>query len=138
RGVIICPNYVLSENALAQQKRDLFIAHEICQMRPLYGQELYWRFRAINHWSCQHLPNAEALLDPTPEYALSPLWKRVKSGLEVVLGGLLGDMLERWEYRRKLRRFAGEMKHPHSAAQLDEQQVKGHFNDYGHPVLHKY
>lgn len=138
RGVILCPNYVLSENALAQQKRDLFIAHEICQMRPLYGHELYWRFRAINQWSCEHLPNAEALLDPTPEYALSPLWKLVKNGLETLLGGRLGDRLERWEYRRKLRRFAGEMKHPHSAAQIDEQHVKGHFNDYGHPVLRKY
>jgi hypothetical protein len=30
------------------------------------------------------------------------------------------------------------MQTPHSSARLDEQQVKGHFNDHGNPVLRQY
>ena len=30
------------------------------------------------------------------------------------------------------------MQTPHSAAQLDDQHVKGHFNDHGHPVMQQY
>ena len=37
RGVVVCPNYVLAESALAQDKHDLFMAHEVAQMVPIYG-----------------------------------------------------------------------------------------------------
>ncbi len=138
QGVVLCPNYVLSENALEQSKQDLFIAHEIAQMIPLYGHPLYWEFRSHNDWSCHHLPNAGELLAGAPEYNLGHKWQRVKIGLEYLLGGRLGDWLEHWEYQRKLRRFAHDLHQPDSAAQLDAQHVKGHFNDYGNPVLRKY
>jgi hypothetical protein len=55
-----------------------------------------------------------------------------------LLGGRLGDRLENWEYRRKLRRFQSELQTPYSSAKLDDRHVKGHFNDHGHPVLRKY
>ena len=50
RGIVVCPNYLLAESALAQQKQDLFVAHEVTQMIPLYGRALYERMRAQNHW----------------------------------------------------------------------------------------
>ncbi len=137
-GVIICPNYVLSESALEQNKKDLFIAHEITQMIPIYGHPLYWAFRAVNTWVADHLPNADKTFRDEPEHPPGKFGLTIKRTLEALLGGKLGDRLENWEYQRKLRRFAGDMKTPHSAAQLDEKRVKGHFKDYGHPVLRQY
>ncbi|MEP6989174.1 MAG: hypothetical protein ABI970_26470, partial [Chloroflexota bacterium] len=58
--------------------------------------------------------------------------------LEVVCSGAIGNWIEQWEYQRKLRRFAADMQTPHSSAQVDDTQVKGHFNDHGHPALQKY
>lgn len=136
-GVNICPNYVLAESALAQTRRDIFLAHEVAQMIPLYGQPVYDRFRVENDWVYQQLPNATAPFFAEPDYqlAFSRIIKRI---LEVVCGNVVGDWLEQWEYQRKLRRFSQDLQTPHSSAQLDDKQVKGHFNDHGHPVLNQY
>jgi hypothetical protein len=137
RGVEVCPNYVLSENKLVQERQNIFIAHEVAQMVPLYGHDLYARLRQANAWVSAHLPNAEGVFYQEVEQALG-IWGLGKRLLERLLAGRVGDYLEGWEYRRKLRRFAGEMRQPHAYARLDNEQIKGHFNDHGHPVLHKY
>ena len=136
RGVIVCPNYILAESALAQSKHDLFVAHEVTQMVPIHGQALYEVMRAQNDWVSDFLPNANAPFYNESTPAEKTSWLK-KIG-EFLLGGQIGDALEQWEYRRKLRRFAGEMLTPHSAAQLDDQHVKGHFKDHGHPVMQQY
>jgi hypothetical protein len=139
RGVLLCPNYVLSESALAQSRRDIFIAHEMTQMIPLYGRDLYRHMRAANTWVAEQLPNANsALYAPQDEVDVGRGWGRLKSALEVLFGGALADKLEDWERERKLRRFAPQLRQPHSSAELDDQHVKGHFNDHGHPSLQAY
>jgi hypothetical protein len=138
RGIVICPNYVLAENALEQEQKDLFIAHEIAQMIPVYGEGLYQQFRAANQWADQELPNAQDSFYSGPDASPDRIWSAFKRMAEGLLGGKLGDRLETWEYQRKLARFEPEAHAPHSAARLDESRVKGHFNDYGHPVLRQY
>jgi len=138
QGVEICPNYVLAETALEQDRRDIFMAHEVAQMAPVYGYDLYKRFRLANAWVGFQLPNANDAYYREPEYSPGGLWKAAKRFLEIILGGNLGDWIERWEYRRKLRRFASEMDKPYSSAKLDSNHVKGHFDDHGHPVLQKF
>ncbi|MBI1258342.1 MAG: hypothetical protein GC204_12795 [Chloroflexi bacterium] len=136
RGIVVCPNYLLAESALAQDRHDLFVAHEVTQMVPMYGRELYETMRAQNRWVDDYLPNAVAPFYVEAEPSGQASW--LKQIAEFLLGGRIGDALEQWEYRRKLRRFAGEMLTPHSAAQLDDQHVKGHFKDHGHPVMQQY
>src|SRR5207302_681992 len=51
RGVTLCPNYFLSERALALDEQNLFTAHEVTQMVPLTGSPIYERFRALNQWT---------------------------------------------------------------------------------------
>jgi hypothetical protein len=138
QGMEICPNYVLAESALAQDKRDIFMAHEVAQMVPLYGHGLYEQFRKANAWVSDQLPNAEGAFYVEQEYFPSGPGLIGKHIIEFLLGGNLGDWLEQWEYRRKLRRFEPDMQKPHSSAKLDDSHVKGHFNDHGHPVLREY
>jgi len=140
RGSVICPNYVLAETALSQEREDLYMAHEITQMVPIFGSELYDRMLTINDWVKEHLPNAQNAFYDGRRNAehLRAVGGSVKKLCEWVLGGWIGDWLENWERQRKLRRFSQAMKTPHSAAVLDETKVKGHFEDHGHPVLRKY
>ncbi len=138
QGKEICPNYVLAETSLEQEWRNIFMAHEIVQMVPLYGYSLYQRFRSANHWVEQELPNAEDTYYSEPERPLGWFWGRIKSAMEMILGGSVGNKIEHWEYQRKLQRFAPDMQKPHSSARLDETQIKGHFDDHGHPALQQY
>ncbi len=138
RGIEICPNYVLAANMLTQQRQDIFVAHEVAQMVPLYGHDLYWRLRAENAWVSAHLPNASGVFYMEPERPTGRVWRTLKRLLEWMLSGRLGDWLEGWERRRKLRRFMPDIQRASSAAQLDEHQIKGHFNDHGRRVLQQY
>jgi hypothetical protein len=134
-GVELCPNYLLSSAALTQSQRDLFIAHELAQMVPLTGRALYADMRLANVWTHAYLPNATCPLIQAPSGGHD--WPRGRQLGERWLGGQTGDRLERWEQRRKQRKFNREAARS-PAAQLDPDHVKGHFNDHGQRVLAAY
>ncbi|MBI3241067.1 MAG: hypothetical protein HYZ49_02085 [Chloroflexi bacterium] len=130
-GVNLCPNYLLSETSLLQEQRDLFIAHELAQMIPLTGHDLYWQMRSINGWAAGFLPNADSM--PRPERDAAPRGpaRLGQRWLESLLAGRVGNLLENWERRRKLQKFRPQLRRPATEAVLDETRIKGHFNDYG-------
>jgi len=130
RGIALCPNYVLSEHDLEQQRQDVYIARELAQMQPLYGDAS--AFYAANTWATDYLPHLQMLTEH--EALPMPRWKRVCEGL---LSGRVGEALEQWEYRRKSKRFQAQIQ-PTNAARIDSKQVKGHFQDHGAPILQQY
>jgi hypothetical protein len=137
-GVVLCPNYVLAQTALAQDKRDLFTAHDLAQMVPLVGLAVYAQLRVANPWLARYLPHAQQPLHQEPDLAPRSLGRLLQRAGEWLLSGKLGDALEAWERTRKLRKFAPAAQRPDSAAQLDADHVKGHFDDHGHPILKKF
>lgn len=138
-GWTICPNFVLASDSLSQNRRDVYIAHEIAQAVPVVvSDDLYTAFRQANAWTFDYLPNAE---QPFPRRNISHV-RRVGWGIksigEWLLGGRLGNRLEIWERQRKLKRFAAQARQRDSAAQIDPSQVKGHFHDHGARVIAEY
>lgn len=139
RGTVICPNFVLAEDALVQNRRDVYIAHEVAQTVPLYDAALYHqRLRDENRWTFGHLPNAFGTFYPAEVQPIGRLGRAMKHALEWALGGRIGDRIEAWEKARKVRRFQAAAHAPHSAARVDASQVKGHFNDHGSAVIAQY
>lgn len=130
-GRELCPNYVLAEDELLQKRQDIFVAHEIAQMQPIFGLALYHEMLRCNEWARDYLPNIDAYAGQAD--AASP----IKWFMERLLAGALGDWLEHWEYSRKSEKFA-EAINDKSSAQVDAKQVKGHFKDNGHPILAQY
>ncbi|HUV42806.1 MAG TPA: hypothetical protein VMY36_02755 [Patescibacteria group bacterium] len=56
----ICPNMFLDEDhlSLPKKERDLFSAHEVCQLKPLWDKDkTYQQFIKKNLWVKQFLPN---------------------------------------------------------------------------------
>ncbi len=133
-GDTLCPNYLISEDALSLEDRDLFAAHEFAQMVPLCGFEVYDRLRRANAWVYEYLPNARTPLRHERELAPGLIGQACKRAAEWLLGGRLGDVLEAWEMRRKQRKFAPRITTA-SQARLDRDHVKGHFEDYGRTVM---
>jgi hypothetical protein len=134
-GVGLCPNYVLAETALEQQRRDLFVAHDLVQMVPLVGQGMAEAMLCANPWTREYLPHASRPLRAEADLAPRGVWRAAQRLAEWLLGGRLGAALEAWERRRKLARFAAQARQAGSAAELGADRVKGHFDDHGGPIL---
>lgn len=124
RKLTLCPNYVLSESALALPERDAYTARELLQMRPLAGHDVYSRMLAANAWYHELLPNWRP---ETPEPAARA--GSAKRAAERALGGRLGDALERWLLRRKGRELRGRVADPGETA-FDADVCKGHFEGH--------
>ena len=139
-GDELCPNYLVTEQALVIHKRNLFTARELAQMVPLFGSATYQRLRDANRWVLDFLPNAEL---PPPGTRLRDVggWPaRLKALGERVLSGWLGDRLERWEQERKiaqLSRQAAAMGNG-TAAVFTPDCCKGHFEAYDRVILERF
>src|SRR3989344_4740427 len=54
----ICINLILEENNLAQTKGNIYLAHEVLQMKVLWQRdEVYSKFLHANDWAFKYLPN---------------------------------------------------------------------------------
>ena len=107
-------------------------------MVPLVGYDVYAEMRAANAWANDFLPQAQGRRRLEPEPRMRGGRPLVQRFGEWLLGGRLGDALERWERDRKLRKFAAAAALAGSAAELDADRVKGHFDDHGSPILRKF
>jgi hypothetical protein len=88
--VAVCPNYLLSLDALEVENRSLYTAHEIVQAVPLWGSAAYRQFIQANGWVKDYLPHldpASAPFRPSPSQTPAPVrW------VERLLQGLPGDL----------------------------------------------
>ena len=141
-GIEICPNYVISTDALDQFDRSLFSAHELAQMVPLYGLDLYQRLIHTNRWAKAYLPNAFAP-DTWPQRqagrpTLSRARQRLKQSGERILQDGLGDLWEGRE-RAKIDKLCAQAACLHAgAATFTPQRCKGHMDDHGNHIQRAY
>lgn len=138
RGDTVCPNYFLSERALAIQEHNLFVARELAQMVPLYGLSVYERLRQANAWSMVFLPNADG---PPPQAVrlhrdgqAMTVVRPLRGAAEVFLRTPMGARLDRWEMQRKIHKF--QQRYPdQSEAAFATDWCKGHFEGHGQRIL---
>ena len=107
-GVTLCPNYLVTTNALELQERSLYVAHELAQMIPLSGMEIYYRMCRLNRWVADFLPNAAFM--PERFQVVKPVQTpaRLQRALEILLSLPFGNWLEKWEMNRKIARLRRE------------------------------
>jgi hypothetical protein len=104
-GHTICPNLILSENALEWPLHDLYSARELYQMIPITGMDMYQRLLKANAWANDFLPNAFLESGGLPP-KLQEQAPALQSFLESCLHGEPGDKFEAWEMNRKIARFS--------------------------------
>jgi hypothetical protein len=125
QGVSLCPNYLVSLRTLDFPDKTLYAAHEIAQMVPLAGLDVYDQIRERNGWVGRFLPNADSL--PATPLISSPSVSHslVRPVLEAVLRTTPFAHLERWEMHRKIRKLRREQgASPESVFSAD--YCKGH------------
>ncbi len=140
RGVHLCPNYLLTENVLNFKERNLFIAREMTQMVPLFGEDIYVQMRESNGWVKEFLPQSIGLKLDTVDDQLSLIQRTIKGASEFLLSGFLGDWLEKPLQHYQI------MKHQRLAAKykasdkviFTSDQCKGHYNGHGTQTMGAY
>jgi hypothetical protein len=133
RGVTLCPNYFLSERVLELEERNLFTAHEVAQMVPIFGLDRYEQFRVLNRWTEAFLPNASG----SPRRLAASGSKRGLRWLELPLRSRMAGPLERWEMSRKIKKLSSHSAE-HAEAAFDVDWCKGHFGDHGQSTLRQF
>lgn len=140
--ISLCPNYFLSERALVFADRNLYTAHELAQMVPLSGLNLYRRLRRLNQWTAEWLPNAADL--PPQANGISPaprsFQRRFQRITEFTLRTAVGGYVERWEMERKMRKFNHQRVDApdETEAAFSADWCKGHFGGHAGRVLNAY
>ncbi len=136
-GVELCPNYVIAEHRLELGEPSLYAAHEMAQIIPISGLDLYLRLLERNAWSVSYLPN----ISPRQSRAREPgtFGRLGQQVLEAALTGRLGDAVERRERERKiprLRQVAEEQ--GGSGAVYTPELCKGHADDHSASVYQQF
>ena len=131
RAIALCPNYFLAESALRLSTQNLYTAHELTQMVPLFGLPVYHTLRRLNAWTDRFLPNAQGTpaLPVAAHVSQPPRPIPGRNGIETLFNSRPGRWLDRVEMGRKIRRFRDE--HPGSQeAEFSAECCKGHFNQH--------
>ena len=137
QGIVLCPNYLISERALYIEEHNLFTAREISQMIPITGLKTYQHFRAVNSWTNTFFPNAA-----DPPLVESITQKQATQGassklIETLLRTPPGNWLDEWEMQRKINKFAQQ--NPGAVeADFTRDWCKGHFEGHMIRVLNAY
>ncbi len=129
-GVRLCPNYVVTTDALEFRERSLYVAHEVAQMIPLAGSEIYERIRSLNGWTDDFLPNAKGAPQSPPELQRSMHWQQ---RLESALSRLPIQWFEAWEMNRKIRKLSEQMP-SNPEAYFSPDVCKGHADQHARRI----
>jgi hypothetical protein len=132
-GVRLCPNYLVTTDALEMRERSLYVAHELAQMIPISGLDIYQELRRINDWTDEFLPNASGLpelpggLDPRENP--SPIQKV----LALIFRFLPVSPFEKWEMNRKIVRLGREQSASFESY-FSADVCKGHMDRHGENI----
>lgn len=132
-GATICPNYLLSEDALSLDDNDLFTAQELVRMVPLSGLTTYQRMRAENIWTNNYLPNAVGSPIQSEKFSKSNI--TLKTFGETILNTSPLNRIEQWEMKRKItmltRNHVASNGEFGTEARFGPDWCKGHFDAHG-------
>jgi hypothetical protein len=132
RGIHLCPNYFLSQRALQIDQQNLYTAHELVQMIPIAGLEVYRHLQTLNPWTKQFLPNA-TWSGTGRAYAPSSLHPRKLA--ELALRSPLGTHLEKWEMQRKIYKFRYQQS---DESDFSPDWCKGHFDQHARHIMNNF
>ena len=132
RHVTLCPNYFISRRAMHIEQQNLYTAHELVQMIPIAGLDIYHHLQQLNSWTHHFLPNAQW---SSNSHAYTPPHFHPRRLVELALRTPIGTRLEQWEMRRKILKF----RHQQTAeSDFSPDWCKGHFDEHAQHIMNNF
>ena len=128
----ICINTLLEEDRLEQGKKEIYLAHEVLQMRPLWFRDgIYSKYLEDNSWAFKYLPNWVS------QYKVSSIkYKGVKKthytlySIHHTLGGILENLAKKFQLKI--------MKKPQGMERIEDGALYFHPQDCREEILAKF
>jgi hypothetical protein len=134
-GDTVCPNFLVTTDALALGEGDYYAAHEVAHMVPLHGSATYSAFIEANGWYLRRLPNAApCALDEISDRLPAPLGLLKRVGRWIITSPL-GGLCERWEQRRKITRLMASVPVQVHETMYTSSVCKGHDRGHGARIM---
>ena len=148
----ICCNIILEEDNLEQNRKDLYTAHEVLQMKPFMVRDgIYSKYLTDNDWVFKFLPNWVGLVSSSVHKApfgqRTSLWVRsapksnsgIESGVRLtspiaLVASDFADFLEGLAKNVQLK----IMKKPKGMERIEEGALYFHPNDIREKILNEY
>jgi len=136
-GVNLCPNYLVTTHAMKLKERSLYVAHELAQMIPLSGMEIYGEMHRLNDWIADYLPNVLRAPEMPPGVKQAPSEKhsRLQRIAEFLFRLSVASWLEKWEMKRKIERLTREQSSSYESY-FSADVCKGHIDRHGQKTEH--
>lgn len=133
---LICANIFLSESDLSVPDENLFIAHEICQMLPLLGENTYHHFLEANAWLKHFLPQWKPA--PVEFQDRAPL-RNAQRGFELAFANGVGTRIDKELARRQLKRIESKHARGHNTnVRITPTQLRFHARDLSAYVVNTF
>jgi len=133
-GVNLCPNYLVTTNMLELKEHSLYVAHELAQMIPLSGMEIYRELRRLNAWMAHYLPNALTAPEMPQDVKQAKNHSTIQRILEILFRVAFADWFEKWEMNRKIARLTREQSSSFESY-FSADVCKGHIDRHGENVV---
>ena len=133
-GVNLCPNYLITTNALELEDRSLYVAHELAQMIPVSGMEIYEEIHRLNDWIVDYLPNSLKVSEISDFVKLVQKRPVIQKFLEILFRLPLANWFEKWEMDRKIVRLTREQASSFESY-FSADVCKGHIDRHGESAL---
>jgi len=112
-----CVNYFIDTESLEIPDKNIFTATEIVTLLPAYNYELYRNFYRENNWVKSFFPNCHPRVHNGTLETSDPALRRI---LEKLLGGNLGEWLDKFFFKSTLRRWRKKFgSQPHHEFELN-------------------
>ncbi len=132
-GDVICPNVIISENALDWKERNLYSAREFAQMIIIRGEDVFCVLRVANNWIEDFLPNHVIVSEAKDLHA----GNAIQLFLEFLLNSKFGNLFEFWEMNRKIARLQKQAGYG-IETNFSEDVCQGNFDHHGLWTLQAY
>jgi hypothetical protein len=135
----VCANFLVDEDSMALDQRDLFTANQIIHLKTLIGRPLFRRLLDANPFVTRFYPNFHPAVGSRFEFGSHPLLGGVKVALEWLLlaPSAIVERLCRRAYGAYLMRRASAWASP-DQVRLDPGCLKLHTASHRHEILARF
>ena len=132
-NISLCPNYLVTTNALELKEHSLYVAHELAQMIPLSGMKTYRELCRLNDWMADYLPNALTPPEMPQGIKQAQVHPFIQRALEALFHLPVFSWFEKWEMNRKIDRLAREQSASFESY-FSADVCKGHIDRHGENI----